>query len=59
MNLLATAHCYFLIALAWQPVPTGNPVHKTRQLVVATVGLIAMVAIPTILIVWARRRWRP
>ncbi|MFL5583346.1 MAG: hypothetical protein ACJ78K_00650 [Gemmatimonadaceae bacterium] len=56
---MATAHCYFLIALAWQPVPTGNPVHKTRQLVVATVGLIAMVAIPTILIVWARRRWRP
>ncbi|MFL5487410.1 MAG: hypothetical protein ACJ8AJ_02905 [Gemmatimonadaceae bacterium] len=59
MNLPATIHCYSLIALAWQPMPTTNPVHKTRQLIVATIGLVTIIALPVILIYYARKRWRP
>jgi hypothetical protein len=36
-----------------------SAVGRTRQLIVATVGLIAIVALPVIAIYWARKRWRP
>jgi hypothetical protein len=32
---------------------------RTRQLIVATAGLIAIVALPVIAVYWARKKWRP
>ena len=45
--------------VAWQSAPRGGVVSKTRHLITATVGLIVIVAVPAILIFYARRRWRP
>ncbi|HMI55752.1 MAG TPA: hypothetical protein VK494_06170 [Gemmatimonadaceae bacterium] len=61
MSLLESGQRYLLMALtAWQSArPPYNPVHRTRQLVVATIGFVAMVALPAFAIFYARRRWRP
>jgi hypothetical protein len=32
---------------------------RTRQLIVATIGLVAIVALPAIAVYYARKRWRP
>lgn len=55
------AHRYLLLALAkLQQMPVRvSPVTRSRQLIVATIGFIAMIAIPAVAIYYARKRWRP
>lgn len=36
-----------------------NPVTQTRQVITAFVGLGVMIALPTALFYWARKRFRP
>ena len=59
--MLESVQRYLLMALtSWQGAQTPfNPVSRTRQLVSAVIGLIAIVALPAIAIFYARRRWRP
>ena len=37
----------------------SNPVTQTRQLISAFVGLGVIVAVPAVLVYWARKRFRP
>jgi hypothetical protein len=46
------------IWLVLQAAPV-SAVGRTRQLIVATVGLIAIVALPVFAVYWARKKWRP
>ena len=59
--MLAFAQPYLLSALAELQQLQGrvSPVTRTRQLIVATIGFIAMIAIPALAIYYARKRWRP
>ena len=54
-------HRYLLLGLAeLQQIPARtSPVARTRQLIVATIGFIAMIAIPVIAFYYARKKWRP
>jgi len=36
-----------------------GPVARTRNLVVATIGFVVIVALPVIAVYYARKRWRP
>ena len=36
-----------------------NPVSQTRQVISAFVGLGAIIAVPAVLVYWARKRFRP
>ena len=60
-GFFAAAQAQLLKAIAtWQTsAPPAAVIGKTRQLVMATIGLIVIVALPAILIFYARRRWRP
>jgi hypothetical protein len=57
----ASIHGYLLLGLAeLQQIPArASPVARTRQLIVATIGFIAMIAIPVIALYYARKKWRP
>ena len=61
MNGLWSAQRYLLSAMAalMQVTPRVSPVARTRHLVVATVGLVVIVALPAIVVYYARKRWRP
>ncbi len=52
--------CLLLALTELQQLPGRvSPVARTRQLIVASLGFVAMVAIPAIAIYYARKRWRP
>ena len=55
------AQRYLLLALTeLQQLPARmSSVARTRQLIVATLGFIAMIAIPAVAIYYVRKRWRP
>ena len=55
------AQRYLLLALTeLQQLPARmSSVARTRQLIVASLGFIAMIAIPAVAIYYARKRWRP
>jgi hypothetical protein len=55
------AQRYLLLGLAGlQQTPVRvSSVTRSRQLIVATIGFIAMIAIPALAIYYARKRWRP
>jgi len=36
-----------------------SPVARSRNLVVATIGFVVIVALPVIAVYYARKRWRP
>ena len=59
-DALAIAQTRLLMLAAWQQAaPQAGIAGKTRQLITATVGLVVIVALPVILIYYARRHWRP
>jgi len=60
-NVLPRAQNYLLSAIAtWQAAPSRvGAISKTRQLVTAMIGLAFIIALPVVLIYYARRRWRP
>jgi len=60
-DALAIVQVHLLTSLAvWQQAaPRAGIASRTRQLITATIGLIVIVALPAILIYYARRRWRP
>lgn len=59
--LSSFARPYLLLALTeLQQLPARvSPAVRTRQLIIATIGFVAMIAIPAFAIYWARKRWRP
>ena len=61
MNGLWSAQRYLLSAMAGmlQVAPRVSPVARTRNLVVATIGFVVIVALPVIAVYYARKRWRP
>ena len=56
MNAFRSALLTALVA--WQRKPV-SPAHRSRDLIVATIGLVAIVVLPAILVYYARKRWRP
>jgi hypothetical protein len=61
MSWQASVHCFLLLGLAeLQQIPVRvSPAVRTRQIIVATIGFVAMIAIPVIAFYYARKRWRP
>jgi hypothetical protein len=59
--MLETGQRYLLLVLTeLQQAPVRmSPVARTRQLVVATVGFVVMIALPALAVYYARKRWRP
>ena len=59
-DALAIVQVHLLTSLAvWQQAARAGIASRTRQLITATIELIVIVALPAILIYYARRRWRP
>jgi len=59
MTLWAAQRLLLSMSLLWQAVPARGGTGRMRQLIVATIGLVAIVALPAIAVYWARKRWRP
>ncbi len=61
MNGLWSAQRYLLSAITGvlQVTRHVSPVARTRNLVVATIGFVVIVALPVIAVYYARKRWRP
>ncbi len=61
MNGLWSAQWYLLSAITGvlQVTRRVSPVARTRNLVVATIGFVVIVALPVIAVYYARKRWRP
>ena len=59
MTLWPAQRLLLSMSLLWQAVPASGGTGRMRQLIVATIGLVAIVALPAIAVYWARKRWRP
>ena len=61
MSWQASVHNYLLMGLVeLQQIPVrGSPAARTRQMIVATIGFVAMIAIPVVAFYYARKKWRP
>jgi hypothetical protein len=52
-------HSLITAALAALEQVRRSPLTQTRQLTTAFVGLVVMIALPAVLVYWARKRFRP
>jgi len=59
MTLWPAHRLLLSVWLFWQTVPARGGASRPRQLIVATIGLAAIVVVPAIAVYWARKRWRP
>jgi len=61
VNSLWSPQRYLLSAMAGmlQVARRVSPVARSRNLVVATIGFVVIVALPVIAVYYARKRWRP